>query len=136
MKEKLFILSFILLTLTFDSCFDEETDYEVDTPSCVSVEKSSKNEYEIISKIWKSKEIEFEIFNDCERNYTIIDYDVSGDIKNIRIEGLSKNKIIKSKNQPFKVIISPVSAGIKTIYFSIKTDIGDMYVSSGISVEY
>ena len=132
MKEKYFILSFILLTLTFDSCYEDEIET---LPSCVSIDKSSKNNYSITAKIYKIKEIEFDLLNDCDSNYTIIDYNVSGDIKNIRIEGLTKNKIIKSKKMPFKVIISPIATGNKTIGFSINTDIGQMYVSVGVKIE-
>jgi len=132
MKNTFLILNFILLTLTFDSCYEDE----IETPSCVSVDKSSKNDYSIASKIYEVKEIEFELLNDCNSDYTIIDYDVSGDIKNIKIEGLSKNKIIKSKKLAFKVIISPISIGNKTIGFFINTDIGQIYVSAGVNIEY
>lgn len=134
MKYKIFTISFMLLLLTFDSCFNDDNEYEVEAPSCVSADKSSN--YEIKSKIWETQEFEFEILNDCDYNYTIIDYEVSGDIKNIRIEGLSKNKIVASKKLPFKVIISPISTGNKTIGFYIKTNIGQMYVSAGVNVTY
>lgn len=136
MKGNLFIISCILLSLTFDACFEDEVEYEYESPNCVSVDNVSKNNNIIVSKIWKSKEIEFEILNECVSDYYIIDYNVSGDIKDIRIEGLSKNKIINSKELPFKVIISPISIGNKTINFSIDTSIGQIYVTEGIDVEY
>ena len=136
MKGKIFILSCIFLSLTFDACFDDETEYEYESPNCVSVDKISSNNNVIVSKVWETKEIDFEIVNECVSDYYIYDYNVSGDIKNIRIEGLSNNKIITDKELPFKVIISPISVGNKTIYISIKTSIGEMYVTMGIYVVY
>ena len=131
MKEKLFILSFVLLTLSFYACFNDE----VETPSCVSIKKTVENEFVVSSKVWETKEIAFDLLNDCNYDYTILDFDASGDIKNIIIKGLTKNKVIKSKELNFKVIISPTSTGNKTIKFSIRTDIGQIYVSVGIDVE-
>ncbi|MDD7914006.1 hypothetical protein [Polaribacter ponticola] len=124
----------MLLLLTFDSCFNDENEYEIETPVCVSVDKSS--DYETKLKIWETQEFEFEILNECNSNYTIIDYTISSEIKNVRIEGLSKNTKIESKKLPFKVVISPISIGNKTIGFNVITDIGQIYVSVGVTVTY
>lgn len=133
MKEKFLILSFILLTLTFDSCFDDEIET---LPPCISVDQTYKNDYFLTSKIYETKEIEFEIINDCDSNYTILDYEISADTKSVRIEGLTKNKIISSKNYSFKVIAYPTSVGNKIIRFSIRTNISEMFVSTSYYVDY
>lgn len=130
MKGNFIILTFILLSLTFDACFEDDVET---LPSCVSVDAVSTNDNSITPKIYETKELEFEIFNDCDSNYTIFDYEISGDINNIRIEGLSKNEIITSKKLPFKVIYKVASIGNKTIGFFIRTDIGQMAVSVGIN---
>lgn len=133
MKVNFIILTFILLSLTFDSCFEDDVET---LPSCVSVDTVSTNDDSITPKIYETKELEFELFNDCDSNYTIYDYEISGDIKNIRIEGLSKNEIITSKKLPFKVIYTIATTGNKTIGFFIRTDIGQMAVSIGINPRY
>ena len=53
MKYKIFTISFMLLLLTFDSCFNDENEYEIETPVCVSVDKSS--DYETKLKIWETQ---------------------------------------------------------------------------------
>jgi hypothetical protein len=131
MKEKYISLIIILSAFTFTSCDKEDT-----APSCLSVEKVDKIFPAEVLKVNEANEIEFEIFNDCDANYTIFDYEISGNIKNIRIEGLTKNKLITSKKQIFKVIVFPLTIGNKTIGFFIRTDIGQMAVSAGIDVNY
>ena len=115
MKEKFIIL--IIILSAFTSC-----DKENNEPSCLSIEKAIKTASTITLKVNKVKEIEFEILNDCDANYTIFDYDISGDIKNPRIEGLTINKQITSKKLTFKVIVTPITTGYKTITFSIRTE--------------
>ncbi|MCL7754940.1 hypothetical protein [Polaribacter sp. Z022] len=135
MKGKLLILSCFLLLITFDSCFDDEMEYEDDyeSPNCVSLYKVSKDNKFII---WNAKEIDFEIINECESSYYIYDYYVSGDIKNIKIEGFDTNKIINSDNLPFKVIVSPISVGNKAINIFINTSIGTMFITMYVDVVY
>jgi hypothetical protein len=130
MKEKYIFLIIILSAFTFTSCDKEDT-----APSCVSVEKVDKSFPPKMLKVNEANEIEFEILNECDANYTIFDYEISGDIKNIRIEGLTKNKLITSKNLTFKVIVFPITTGYETIGFFIRTDIGQMAVSVGVNVE-
>jgi hypothetical protein len=131
MKEKYISLIIILSAFTFISCEKEDT-----IPSCVSVDKVDKSFPPKRLKVNEANEIEFEILNDCDANYTIFDYEISGDIKNIRIDGLTKNKLITSKNLTFKVIVFPITTGYETIGFFIRTDIGQMAVSAGIDVNY
>ena len=131
MKEKYISLIIILSAFTFISCEKEGI-----IPSCVSVDKVDKSFPPKRLKVNEANEIEFEILNDCDANYTIFDYEISGDIKNIRIDGLTKNKLITSKNLTFKVIVFPITTGYETIGFFIRTDIGQMAVSAGIDVNY
>jgi hypothetical protein len=133
MKRNFIILTIILLSLIFDSCFDDDVET---LPSCVSVDKVDKTFPPKMLKVNEANEIEFEILNECDANYTIFDYEISGDIKNIRIEGLTKNKLVTSKKLTFKVIVFPLTTGNKTIGFFIRTDIGQMSVSAGIDVNY
>ncbi|WP_343329969.1 hypothetical protein [Polaribacter staleyi] len=131
MKKKYIFLMIILSSFTFISCEKEDT-----TPSCVSTNVVDKTFPAKKLKVNEANEIEFEILNDCNANYTIFDYEISGDIKNIGIEGLTKNKLITSKKLTFKVIVFPITTGYKTIGFSIRTDRGQMAVSVGIDVGY
>ncbi|ARV14268.1 hypothetical protein [Polaribacter sp. SA4-12] len=131
MKEKYIFLIIILSAFTFISCDKENT-----ALSCVSVDKVDKTFPPKMLKVNEANEIEFEILNECDANYTIFDYEISGDIKNIKIEGLTKNKLITSKNLTFKVIVFPITTGYETIGFFIRTDIGQMAVSAGIDVNY
>lgn len=131
MKEKFIILIIVLCSFTFTSCYKEDTE-----PSCVSVDKVDKTFPAKSLLVNEANTIEFEILNECDGNYTIFDYEISGDIKNIRIEGLTINKLITSKKLGFKVIVFPITTGYETIGFFIRTDVGQMAVSLGIDVNY
>ena len=76
MKEKYIFLIIILSAFTFISCGKEDT-----APSCVSVDKVDKTFPPKMLKVNEANEIEFEILNECDANYTIFDYEISGDIK-------------------------------------------------------
>jgi len=131
MKEKYFFVIIILSIFTFISCEKEDT-----IPSCVSTNKVDQTFPAKKLKVNEANEIEFEILNDCNTNYTIFDYEISGDITNIGIEGLTKNKLITSKKLTFKVVAFPITTGYKTIGFFIRTDMGQMAVSIGVDVSY
>jgi len=131
MKEKYLYLIIILSFFTFISCEKEDT-----IPSCVSTNVVDQTFPAKKLKVNEANEIEFEILNDCNANYTIFDYEISSDIKNIGIEGLTKNKLITSKKRTFKVVAFPITTGSKTIGFFIRTDIGQMAVSVGVDIGY
>ena len=130
MKKLVFLLCIIIATLAFTSCIDND----ITSPSCVYVDKITQRDFSSTSKIGETTEIEFEIINDCEDDYTILDVSISGDIPTSTIEGLTINSKVSSKKLPFKVTLLPKSLGTKNIRFTIITDLGQIITSTNINV--
>jgi hypothetical protein len=130
MKKITFLLYVIIASSLFTSCINNE----IGSPSCVYVDKTTLSDFSSTSKIGETAEIAFEIINDCDDEYTILDFSISGDIPTSTIQGLIINSKVSSKKLPFKVRLLPKSLGTKNIRLTIITDLGQMVTSTNINV--
>ena len=126
--KKTFLNFPLIILLLFQSCNQDE----VVSESCLEIGKISDRLAPTQVEVGKTKEIIFKVSNICEVDFFVTDSKIFNNYFEFSIQGIEKNKIYSAEGFEFILLYSPKTKGVKTVSFSIYTNIGQVSINLGV----
>lgn len=126
--KKIFLNLLLAILLLLQSCVQDE----VITESCLEIDKVSKS-FELTQvEVGKTKEIIFKLSSSCEVDFFVTDSKIFDNFTEISLQGIRKNESYSAEGFEFILLFSPKTKGLKTVSFTIYTNIGQAIINLGV----
>ena len=126
--KKTFLNFLLIILLLFQSCNQDEVVYE----SCLEIDKISDSLGPTQVEVGKTKEIIFKVSSSCEVEFFVTDSKIFNNYTEFSIQGIDKNEIYSAEGFEFILLFSPKTKGVKTVSFTIYTNIRQAIISLGV----
>jgi hypothetical protein len=126
--KRAFLNLLLAVFLLFQSCYQDE----VVTESCLEIDKISENSGPTQVEVGKTKEILFKLSSSCDVDFFVTDSKIFDNLTEISLQGISKNEPYSAEGFEFILLYSPKTKGVKTVSFTIYTNIGQAIINLGV----
>ena len=126
--KKTYLNLVLAISLLLQSCYQDE----VVSESCLVIDKISQSSGPTQVEVGKTKEIIFKVSSSCDVDFFVTDSKIFDNFTEISFQGIDKNEIYKPEGFEFILLYSPKTKGVKTVSFSIYTNIGQVIINLGV----
>ncbi|WP_026777978.1 hypothetical protein [Polaribacter sp. Hel_I_88] len=126
--KKTYLNLVLAISLLLQSCYQDE----IISESCLVIDKITQSSGPTQVEVGKTKEIIFKVSSSCDVDFFVTDSKIFDNFTEISFQGIDKNEIYKPEGFEFILLYSPKTKGVKTVSFSIYTNIGQVIINLGV----
>lgn len=126
--KRAFLNLLLAVFLLFQSCYQDE----IVTESCLEIDKISESSGPTQVEVGKTKEIIFKLSSSCDVDFFVTDFKIFDNLTEISLQGIIKNETYNAEGFEFILLYSPKTKGLKTVSFTIYTNIGQAIINLGV----